>query len=256
MHPCHGLELWAPPALSPLVSVRFLGVALANLSPGLIHGAPGQEPPTGRRRPCPRRCCRVRGVPKNLLPPWAARLAPRGLPKLLSTPGCSVGRGGLSPSSGRSRGHEGRCDPRSSGSPGDSHRPFGRGQSCPSALSPPQRLGTAAGWRIHREHPDPRARSSGDTAQDGQDQPVPHPAGSPGPCPRSFPCSIPKHSALCPEQPRGCHGPVAPGQSSRVGTIPCRVPRVAEPGWGSHVWPLHAPGWRHCGSGDTAARPG
>lgn len=47
----------------------------------------GQEPPTGR-------CCpgmllrgpRARGFPKNLLPPWAARLAPRGLPKPLGPP--------------------------------------------------------------------------------------------------------------------------------------------------------------------------
>lgn len=55
---------------------------------------------------------RARGFPKNLLPPWAARLAPRGLPKLLSPPrGAQWGAGGSALPGGGGEGMKGDVTP-------------------------------------------------------------------------------------------------------------------------------------------------
>lgn len=74
---------------------------------------------------------------------------------------------------------------------------------------------------------------------------------------------VPPSQSTAPGTVRGCHGPVAPGRAAMRGQFPARRRGWAEPGWGSHVWPLDAlaggivaPGTRLRAQGDMLAPSG
>lgn len=99
--------------------------------------AGARERPLGSTASAGGACCRqpgstgvagspCQGVPKNLLPPWAAMVVPRELPRLLPagraefTPGCPARCSALTGGGGGGvRGEEGRCDHRVSGRTGE-----------------------------------------------------------------------------------------------------------------------------------------
>lgn len=178
-----------------------------------------------------------------------------------------MGCEGLSPSWGRRR-EDGDVTPGAAAALDPLGPRFGRGQSGPSALPPRQPLRTAGAGGSGRKLQDLRARRSPRPGAvtlprtDTSTPPyAPTPAGSPGPCP----CSFPRWS-LDPKAPRVAprDSPGGSGAEQPCGDNSLRWWRGwAEPCWGSHVWPLHvlargivAPGTRLHAQGDMLAPSG
>lgn len=246
--------------------MRFLGVALASRSLGLILGAPGHSLPQAGAACAGDAAVESpgQGVPQNPPPSPGCQA---GTPRAPQAPGCSGGCGGLSPPWGRRRGEkvggdEGRCDSRGSSSTG-------------ALTGPPRSPQTLWPWA---ELPLSPPSVAAELEDPGGSAPIPAP-GAPGAgtLPRTGTSTlrepwavalllsrlVPPSQSTAPRTVRGCHGPVAPGRAAMRGQFPARRRGWAEPGWGSHVWPLDAlaggivaPGTRLHAQGDMLAPSG
>lgn len=199
----------------------------------LFPGVDSRGTSTGRGRLCWGCCCGVPGPggsPKTSSPRGLPGWPPAGSPGSRVHPGVLSGVRGLSPPSGRRRRDEGRCDPRSRSSSGDSPwslwaptEPLAVGRAAPQPRLHPG--SSARGIRVGTARcPCPELAdipSTGTTC------------GSPGPCPGPFPCC-----SLHPKAER----------RGSPGGVTARWPRGRAAGWGQCPARWHSPpGARTCG---------